>query len=143
MKEEVKSVVDYFLEGHNVSETAAYFHKARKSVNLILDSVVNEDGNNYDKILAEKIILMKKKLLIEARRKAGAKSKREIVISDDEALEIIYKIINKGSSLRDLSMEYNCSHTTISKAVKRVASLEELEQIKQIYNEKGTREWKR
>ena len=71
------------------------------------------------------------------------KSKREIVIKDDEALDIMDKILNQGLSLRELASEYNCSHTTISKAIKRVATKEQLERIQEIYNEKEVRGWKR
>ncbi len=141
--DENKQVIAYFLEGHNISEVAAYFHKARKSVNLILELVSKPDSPYYNKEEALKIKLLKEKLLLEARKKAGMKSKREIVIKDDEALDIMDKILNQGLSLRELASEYNCSHTTISKAIKRVATKEQLERIQEIYNEKEVRGWKR
>ena len=62
-------VIAYFLEGHNISEVAAYFHKARKSVNLILELVSKPDSPYYNKEEALKIKLLKEKLLLEARKK--------------------------------------------------------------------------
>ena len=141
--EENQKIIAYFLEGHNISEVAAYFHKARKTVNLILELVTNPNSPYYQKEEAEKIRLMKEKLILEARRKAGKTSKREIVIKDDVALEIVQKILNQGLSLRELSNEYNCSHTTISNAIKRVVTQEELARIKEIYKENEVKGWRR
>lgn len=128
-REQVMVYVDFILEGHSVQEAINHFHSSRKYINDILDKVRKEDGVYYNELLATKIKLTLERLLLEARSKAGSKSRREISLSDDEAIEIVIKIINTGITLRELAKTYNCSVTTIANAVKRVANDDDLSAI--------------
>ncbi|MCM1052931.1 MAG: hypothetical protein NC483_03035 [Ruminococcus sp.] len=127
-KEKVDEVVAYILAGNNVTNASNHFGKARKTINSMLDTVRREDGDYYNKVISEKITLTLQKLLLESRAAAGAKSKREIVISDEQALEISDAIL-KGATLRALANDYKCSHTTIANAFRRTVNKEMLQQI--------------
>lgn len=132
-REQVMEVVSYVLEGHNVTETADHFGKSRKTINNILDLVRKEDGIFYNEILKSKLKLMLEKLLLEARAKAGQKSRRELVFTDEEAQVLANRILCEGKTLRDLASECNCSHTTVANAVRRVIDDDVLFLIQQLY----------
>lgn len=125
-REQVMVYVNFILEGHNVAQAIINFKSSRKYINDILDKVRLPEGPYYDEILANKIKLTLDKLLLEARAKAGSKSRRGKSISDEEAKEIIDIIINTGCTLEYLGNQYGCSGTTIAEAIKRVANPIEL-----------------
>ena len=128
-REQVMVYVDFILEGHNIAQAIAHFNSSRKYINDILDKVRLIDGEYYNELLAAKIKLTLEKLLLEARAKAGSKSRRGRSLSDEEAADIVIKIVNTGITLRELAKLYNCSATTIADAVKRVANDDDLSAI--------------
>ncbi len=130
----VMTIASYILSGHNITETALYFNKSRKAIYNYLDVIMNQDSNFYNKSLAEKITLTLEKLKLEARKSAGAKSKRRQVLSDADVYQIINQILTNRMPLRTIAKQYNCSHTTVAKAIKRVADEETLKEIKIIYD---------
>lgn len=128
-RESVMEVVDFVLAGNNITESATAFNCSRKTINNILDMVRNEDGPYYNEILKKRIYLTLEKLTLEARKRAGSKSRRNLVISDEEAWQMIEKIIYEGATLRDLAAEKGCSHTSVANAIARVSNDETLKAI--------------
>ncbi len=142
-KLDVMDIVNYILDGHNITETANYFGVARKTIYNYLSIITDQNSKDYNEILTEKINLVLEKLKLEARKKAGEKSKRKQALSDADTYLIIEQILTNKLPLRMLAKMYNCSHTTIANAIKRVASDEVLEQIRLVYNNFEDISWKR
>ncbi len=135
-REQVMVYVDFILEGHSIAQAIDHFHSSRKYINSVLDKVRLPDGVYYNELLATKMKCTLERLLLEARAKAGSKSRREFIISDEEAIVIVIKIASTGITLRELAKIYNCSITTIANAVKRVANSDDLSAIVKARTEK-------
>lgn len=119
-KEEVMDIVAYILEGHSITEAAANFDTSRKTINKLLDKVRIKEGEFYSRYLAK---LIEESLAIstsQIRTLAGQKSRREEVLSEEEIIASIFDIIFENKTTRDLGLKYNCSHTTISKGIKKL-----------------------
>lgn len=119
-KEDVMNVVAYVLDGHNVTETAEYFGVNRALIISLLDEVRIKEGRFYDENLGSLIEETLMILTTNARSLAGIKSKRELVLSEDEVIDCIFEIIFEGATTRELGIKYNCSHTSVSVAIKRL-----------------------
>ena len=73
----LRDIVNYILEEHNITETANYFGKSRKTIYNYLKMISDEKSEFYNKSLGERIALTLEKLKLEARKKAGEKSRRD------------------------------------------------------------------
>lgn len=121
-KEEVMNVVSYVLDGHNITETAVNFNVSRDYINKLLDEVRISSGKFYDEALGKVIEQTLVTLTLQARSLAGQKGKREAVLSYEEVIACLFEIIFEGATTRELGAKYDCSHTSISNAIKMLNS---------------------
>lgn len=119
-QEKVMQIVAYVLDGHNVSETAQYFKVGRPKIISMLDEVRIKEGKFYSRYLSELIERSLLNTISEDRTEAGQISRREEVLSEEEAIGSIFDIIFEGATTRELGVKYNCSHTSIVNAIKKL-----------------------
>lgn len=126
------SYAEYILEGHTVEDTSKKFTTSRKTILKYLSFLTDKDSLYYDENLAKKILLMRAKMTLNARIESGRKSKRKEVLDNDAIEYSIYKILIKGTSLRELAAIFSCSHTSIVNGIKRISSPELLNLIEKV-----------
>lgn len=118
-REDFRKIMLYIIEGygHTLTDTANHFGTTRQVIKNYVNRINDPNDEFYDEVLSEEVNEKLASALKNARAKAGSKSKKQTIISEDDALALRFKNIYAHIPLRELGKEKGCSFMTISNAI--------------------------
>ena len=75
-KEYLRQVAEYIIDNHTIAEAATYFSKSTSSIKKYLATIRDENNQDYDPLLAERLKLAQAKKILEGQKKGGKTGKR-------------------------------------------------------------------
>lgn len=119
---DIYKIIDFICEGHTINEACSYFGCSRSFIMKELKKIRTPNTAEYNEILAEKINLALARNSLAGRKNGGSISKKNQVISDEEALTLRTLKESQGLSYRDLEQITGISYSTIRLAIDRTKS---------------------
>ncbi len=140
MNDYIREVALYIIDNHTIKEAADNFHKSISIIKKYLAEVRNENNPQYDAILAEKLALAQKKIILAGTKKGGALGKRKSKMTEEEKRSYAMMWLS-GLTLEELSLKTNIPTSTLQENIRSIKDDELQNQIDEYL--KGADIWKR
>ena len=137
-----EKVCQYVVDGHTIRETALYFEKSERSIQLYLKKIKDPQSEYYNAILAEKLRLAQSKMILEGERLGGKIGKRKRTF-DEEQIRLYAEAYLSGQTLESLSILSEIPKSTLHDMIRSIPDKELQKRIDEYVRNPRGESWKR
>lgn len=141
-KEYLESVCNYVIDGHTIRDTALYFGKSERTIQLYLKKIRNPESEYYNVILAEKLRLAQAKMILEGERLGGKVGKRKRSF-DEEQMRLYAEAYLSGQTIESLSILSKIPKSTLHDMIRSIPDEELQKRIDEYVGNFRGESWKR